>query len=78
MKKKYEIENYSDKASFLLKNGWQTYYNDDNWIMVEWVTQGKRYDWMGVSTDDAYEISLKKREEELREMSEIEWKKWTK
>ena len=78
MKIKYEIENYSDKASFLRENGWQTYYNDDNWIMVEWIRQGKRYDWMGISTDDAYEKALKKRDEELREKSEIEWEKWTK
>ena len=78
MKPKYEIENYSDKASFLRENGWETYYNDDNWIMVEWIRQGKKYDWMGISTDDAYKMTLKKRDEILREKSEIEWEKWTK
>ena len=54
MKEKNEIENYEDKAKVLRKNGWETWYHDDNWIKTEWIDQGKKYDMMGRETDNVY------------------------
>jgi DNA polymerase elongation subunit (family B) len=47
-------KSYEEKATILRENGWETWYNDDNWIMTEWIKQGKKYDMMGRSTDDVY------------------------
>jgi len=60
LKDKSEIPNYDYMASILKESGWETWYHDDNWIKVEWVQQGKRYDMMGRSTESAYKnvISL--------------------
>jgi len=60
MKQKNEIENYEDKAKVLQENGWETWYNDDNWIKTEWIEQGKAYDRMGNSTDRVYASIIKK------------------
>jgi hypothetical protein len=54
LRDKKDIENYEEKAKFLNENGWETWYNDDNWIMTEWREQGKSIDRMGTSTDSAY------------------------
>lgn len=54
LKRKHEIPNYEEKAKILRENGWETWYNDDNWIKTEWIEQGKRYDYMGRSTEDVY------------------------
>lgn len=54
LKYKHEIPNYEEKAKVLCENGWETWYNDDNWIKTEWIEQGKKYDMMGRSTDDVY------------------------
>lgn len=54
LRDKKDIENYEEKAKFLEENGWETWYNDDNWIMTEWREQGKSIDRMGTSTDSAY------------------------
>ena len=67
MRTKSDIENYLEKAKLLIENGWETWYHFDNWIKGEWVTQGKRYDYMGRTTNDAYNIVLKEREDKLRE-----------
>ena len=66
LKDKKDIENYEEKAKFLEENGWETWYNDDNWIMTEWVEQGKAIDRMGCSTDSAYI-----REKDLREIDDL-------
>lgn len=55
LKYKHEIPNYEEKAKVLTKNGWETWYNDDNWIKTEWHNQGKKVDMMGLSTEDAYD-----------------------
>jgi hypothetical protein len=55
LKNKHEIENYEEKSKTLHKNGWETWYHDDNWIKTEWWEQGKKIDMMGRSTDDVYE-----------------------
>lgn len=55
LKEKTQIENYEEKSKFLLENGWETWYHDDNWIKTEWIKQGKKYDMMGRSTDDVYQ-----------------------
>ena len=60
LKRKNEIENYEEKAKFLQENGWETWYNDDNWIKTEWIEQGKSYDRMGDSTDRVYAILTRK------------------
>ena len=54
LKRKEEIENYEEKSKILRENGWETWYNDDNWIKTEWIEQGIKYDYMGRSTDDVY------------------------
>ena len=59
LKEKHQINNYEEKAKLLKENGWVTWYHDDNWIKTEWIEQGKKIDWMGEDTDDAYNI-LKK------------------
>lgn len=55
LKNKNEIENYEEKSKILRENGWETWYNDDNWIKTEWYDQGKKIDMMGRSTDDVYD-----------------------
>ena len=64
LKSKKEIENYEEKAKFLQKNGWETWYNDDNWIKTEWLEQGKSVDRMGDSTDRIYAWLMKKQNQE--------------
>jgi len=54
LKKKNEIENYEEKAKILRENGWDTWYNDDNWIKYEWVEKGYKIDMMGRDTDHVY------------------------
>lgn len=54
LKQKNEIENYEEKAKFLIQEGWVTWYHDDNWIKKEWIEQGRKYDMMGRDTDDVY------------------------
>lgn len=58
LKRKDEIANYEEKAKLLKENGWETWYNDDNWIKTEWVEQGKKYDMMGRGTDDVYNLLI--------------------
>ena len=41
---KHEISSYEEKAKVLRENGWETWYNDDNWIKTEWIDQGKKVD----------------------------------
>lgn len=60
LKDKNEIPNYAEKAKVLLKNGWVTMYNADNWIKEEWIEQGYNYVCMGRTTDAVY-ISLMKK-----------------
>ena len=55
LKRKEEIENYEEKSKILRENGWEPWYNDDNWIKTEWYDQGKKVDMMGRSTDEVYE-----------------------
>ena len=64
LKSKKEIENYEEKAKFLQENGWETWYNDDNWIKTEWLEQGKSVDRMGDSTDRIYAWLMKKQNQE--------------
>lgn len=64
LKNKNEISSYDQKAKILRENGWDTWYNDDNWIKIEWIKHGKRYDHMGRTTNDAFR-SLKQ--------SALEW-----
>jgi len=59
LKSKNEIENYEEKAKSLQENGWETWYNDDNWIKTEWIEQGKSVDRMGDSTDRIYAWLMK-------------------
>jgi hypothetical protein len=54
LKKKEQIENYEEKSKILCENGWETWYHDDNWIKIEWREQGRRFDYMGKTTDEAY------------------------
>ena len=54
LKCKHEIPAYEEKAKVLKDNGWETWYNDDNWIKTEWYDQGKKIDMMGRSTESAY------------------------
>lgn len=58
LKKKSEIETYEEKAKVLKENGWETWYDDDNWIKTEWIEQSKKYDMMGRSTDDVYQTLI--------------------
>ena len=58
LKNKNEIENYEEKAKVLQENGWETWYNDDNWIKTEWIEQGKKIDMMGRSTDKVYQTLI--------------------
>ena len=58
LKNKNEIENYEEKAKVLKENGWETWYDDDNWIKTEWIEQGKKIDMMGRSTDKAYQTLI--------------------
>ena len=53
---KHEISSYEEKAKVLRENGWETWYNDDNWIKTEWIDQGKKVDMMGRTTDSAYTL----------------------
>jgi hypothetical protein len=64
LKSKKEIENYEEKAKFLQENGWETWYNDDNWIKTEWLEQDKSVDRMGDSTDRIYAWLMKKQNQE--------------
>lgn len=54
LKKKEQIENYEEKSKVLCENGWETWYHDDNWIKIAWLEQGRRIDYMGKTTDEAY------------------------
>ena len=54
LKNKNEIPLYEEKAKVLKENGWETWYHDDNWIKVEWIEQGLKYDMMGIPTESAY------------------------
>lgn len=54
LKYKHEIPNYEEKAKVLRENGWEPWYNDDNWIKTEWYDQGKKVDMMGRSTEYVY------------------------
>ena len=60
LKYKHEITNYEEKSKILQDNGWETWYNPDNWIKTEWYDQGKKIDMMGRSTDDVYDSIVKK------------------
>jgi hypothetical protein len=53
LKYKHEIPSYEEKAKVLKENGWETWYDDDNWIKTEWRDQGKKIDMMGRSTESA-------------------------
>lgn len=59
LKLKSEIPNYEEKAKFLIENGWETWYNDDNWVKSEWVGSGKPFDTWGRSTDELYNMLTK-------------------
>lgn len=58
LKRKHEIPNYDEMDKFLRENGWDTWYNDDNQIKTEWCEQGKRYEYMGRGTIDAYNTAI--------------------
>jgi hypothetical protein len=62
LKFKNEIPNYEEKSNILHENGWETWYNDDNWIRTEWIKQDKKYDYMGRSTEDVYNNIMKTNE----------------
>ncbi len=62
LKNKNEIPLYEEKAKILKENGWETWYHDDNWIKVEWIVQGLKYDMMGMPTELAYN-NLKPKED---------------
>ncbi len=81
LKNKDEIENYEMKSKFLMDNGWETWYHDDNWIKTEWIEQGKAYDRMGGPTDGIY-ASLKHVDDlvEVRELDRVKgyrYRNWT-
>lgn len=59
LKNKNEIPNYNEMAKVLHENGWETWYQDDNWIKAEWIAQRKRYDYMGRRTIDAYNTAIR-------------------
>jgi hypothetical protein len=66
LKNKNEIENYDAKAKVLEKNGWTTWYHEDNWIKLEWYNNPQiKIDCAGISTDIAYyEYSQEKIEDD--------------
>ena len=63
LKHKHEIPSYKEKAKVLKDNGWETWYNDDNWIKTEWYDQGKKIGMMGMSTESAYKILNQNKDE---------------
>lgn len=73
MKNKNEIENYDYKAEVLRKNGWKTWYHDDNWIRTEWYNDPTiRIDYAGISTNIAYyQYSPEKEQEDLDAINNI-------
>lgn len=58
LKFKHEMPNYDEMSKLLHENGWETWYNDDNWIKTEWYEQGKKIDMMGRSTEDVYNMLI--------------------
>lgn len=63
LRDKQDIENYNEKSKFLNDNGWVTYYHDDNWIQEDWFEDlNIRVEYVGLNTDEAYEICKKTRE----------------
>lgn len=60
LKNKEEIENYDEIAKVLREHGWETWYNDDNWVKTEWYDQGKNIAMMGQSTEDVYNDIINK------------------
>lgn len=55
LKKKEEIKNYKEKAKFLTEQGYCTMYNDDNWVLKEWIEQSAfDYTKVGMCTDQLY------------------------
>ncbi len=53
------IDNYEEKAKILRENGWETWYHKDNWVKTQWQLEGKKIDWMGLSTDEAFKRTQK-------------------
>jgi len=64
LKYKHEIPSYEEKAKVLKENGWETWYDDDNWIKTEWYDQGKKVDMMGRSTESAYKTINQNKDDE--------------
>ena len=63
LRDKQDIENYNEKSKFLNDNGWVSYYHDDNWIQEDWFEDlNIRVEYVGLNTDEAYEICKKTRE----------------
>ena len=63
LKYNHEIPSYEEKAKVLKENGWETWYDDDNWRKTEWRDQGKKIDMMGRSTESAYKIVNQNKDE---------------
>ena len=45
-----------DKRTFLKQHDWETLWSDDNWVEIG----VNNPDWCGVSTDEAFEIEMKR------------------
>ena len=56
LKYRHEIPFYEEKSKLLKENGWQFWCHYDNWIKTEWYDQGYKVDWMGRSTESAYNL----------------------
>ncbi len=51
-----ETPGYEEMSKFLIENGWETWYNDDNWVKTEWIKNREKVDWMGRSTKEVYKM----------------------
>ena len=55
-----KILNYEEKERFLLVKGWMKSFHSDNWVRIsqfnEMTAAGLNTDWLGISTDEAYEL----------------------
>lgn len=49
----------AEKEAFIISKGWQTWWNDNNWIHTT-IMAGANLDMCGVSLDQAYRIATKK------------------
>lgn len=56
---RYGMLSETDIKKFLRDNGWETWYNEDNWIKTSWHDiPGMKIDMAGMSTMDAYKSQL--------------------